>query len=279
MAGSGRAWRAGAAAVTAATVAVSTAPPASARVEAPLPTSIAALGDSITRGFNACGFYSDCASRSWSTGDHGRVDSHRLRLKELGAKLTAQHNYAQNGARAESLAAQAARAVEAKAQYVTVEIGANDACRSAESRMTPVEEFRGHVDAGLAVLAEGTPQVRVFVASIPDVHRLWETAHVRRAARWTWDRLDICQSLLARPNSAAPADVARRDRVRDRVKAYNAALEVACKAFDGSCRYDGGAVFETRFGLDEVSHWDWFHPSTKGQRTLAAVTWKAGFRW
>lgn len=36
----------------------------------PPPTSMASLGDSITRGFNACGWYVDCTSRSFSTGDN-----------------------------------------------------------------------------------------------------------------------------------------------------------------------------------------------------------------
>ena len=245
--------------------------------EAALPSTMASLGDSITRGFNACGFFVDCTRRSWSTGDDPGVDSHRLRLGELGAELTVQHNFARDGARAQSLAAQAAEAVEAKAQYVTVEIGANDACRSTEAKMTPVEDFRADVDAGLAVLAEGSP--RVFVASIPDVVRLWETAHGKRLARATWDRLDVCQSVLKNPNSTAKADAARRDRVRERVRAYNAQLQAACEAFAGECAYDGGAVFATRFTLDEVSRWDWFHPNAEGQRTLAEVTWKAGFRW
>jgi hypothetical protein len=47
------------------------APGAAARAasEDPLPRSMAALGDSISRGFDACGFYADCSFRSWSTGD------------------------------------------------------------------------------------------------------------------------------------------------------------------------------------------------------------------
>src|SRR5687768_10232023 len=40
------------------------------------PTKMAALGDSITRGFNACGWYVDCPSRSWSTGSYSTVNSH-----------------------------------------------------------------------------------------------------------------------------------------------------------------------------------------------------------
>jgi lysophospholipase L1-like esterase len=270
------------AAATLVAVAAAPAAPAAARTGAApgtvLPTSMAALGDSITRGFNACGFYRDCTSRSWSTGDSSAIDSHRLRLGELGAELAGEHNLARDGARAEGLAAQAERAAEVRAQYVTVQIGANDACRSSEARMTPVREFRAALDDAFDTLEE-IEGVRVFVTSIPDVHRLWETLRTHRLARWTWDRFDICQSLLAKPNSTAKADVARRDRVRDRVKAYNKELRAACEELGDACRYDGGAVFEARFTGAEVSKWDWFHPSRDGQRRLAEVTWKAGFRW
>ncbi len=246
---------------------------------AALPTSVAALGDSITRGFNACGFYRDCTSRSWSTGGSEQVDSHVSRLDDRGAKLTEANNFAADGARADSLAAQAEAAVAVAADYVTIEIGANDACRSAEDRMTPVAEYRAQIDAGLAVLRKGLPDARVFVASVPDVKRLWTVGHGHRLARYAWDKLKICQALLADANSDDKADKARRDRVRDRVKDYNRELKAACKAYGKACNYDGGAVFATPFTLDEVSKWDFFHPNTAGQKVLAKVTWEAGFRW
>ena len=48
------------------------------------PTSMSSLGDSITRGFNAAGWFTDWPSRSWSTGTSSSVDSHYARLR--GAK-------------------------------------------------------------------------------------------------------------------------------------------------------------------------------------------------
>jgi lysophospholipase L1-like esterase len=242
-----------------------------------LPTSIAALGDSITRGFNACGFYADCTRRSWSTGGSG-VKSHLARFEGLGAQIQAEHNLAVDGARADSLAAQAAAAVAAKADYVTIEIGANDACRATEAAMTPVADYRDQIVAALGVLRTG-PAAHVFIASVPDVKRLWTAGHGRAVARWTWGKLHVCQALLANPNSDAAADKARRDRVRGRVKEYNQVLEQACADYGAACHYDGGAVFREPFTLSQISKWDYFHPNASGQTRLADVTWTAGFPW
>jgi hypothetical protein len=54
--------------------------PGPARAAGTLPDSVAGLGDSITRGFNACGFFLDCTSRSWSTGSYSYVNSHYRRI-------------------------------------------------------------------------------------------------------------------------------------------------------------------------------------------------------
>lgn len=242
-----------------------------------LPTSIAALGDSITRGFNACGFYVDCTRRSWSTGDDGDVNSHRLRLQHRGAALSRQSNLARSGARSQALAGQASSAVGARAQYVTIEIGANDACTRTEEQMTSVEDYRGNIRAGLAVLQDGLPHARVFVASIPDLRRLWAVGHGSWYVRKAWDSLDVCPSMLARSNSLAREDVRRRDRVRTRTIQYNQVLAEECAAYGPLCRFDNKAVFRTTFTRSQLSKWDYFHPSTSGQRLLAAITWRSGF--
>jgi lysophospholipase L1-like esterase len=241
-----------------------------------MPTSIAALGDSITRGFNACGFYRDCPRRSWSTGAAGEVDSHRTRLEQRGAVLQ-QANLAKSGARSDALAGQAARAVEAGADYVTIEIGANDACTRSPDDMTSVEDFRRNIQAGLAVLRERAPDARVFIASIPDLNRLWSVGHTSWYIRKVWAELDICQSMLARSNSQDYVDVMRRGRVRTRTIDFNNVLAQLCDEFGPNCRFDQKAVFRTTFTRAQLSHWDFFHPSAEGQRLLADITWRNGF--
>ncbi|MEU9889860.1 GDSL-type esterase/lipase family protein [Sphaerisporangium sp. NPDC051011] len=244
----------------------------------PVPPVMAALGDSISAGFNACGWYVPCTSRSWSSGDDAGVNSHYLRMLAIDPAVKGHNlNFAVPGSTSAELAAQAEKAVAAKAAYVTILIGAQDACAGEESRMTPVPTYRARVERALAVLAP--TGAKVFAASIPDIKRLWRLGKDSVVARSFWAIGHICPAMLARASSAAKKDRARRDRVRERVRDYNEALAEACAAYGPGCRTDGGAVFAYPFTLDEVSKWDFFHPNADGQQALARATFKAGFPW
>jgi lysophospholipase L1-like esterase len=253
--------------------------PASA-APGPPPNSMASLGDSITRGFNACGFYVDCTSRSFSTGSSSSVNSHYLRIRSVNPAINGRNfNDARSGARASDMAGQAQSAVGQNVQYVTMLIGANDACTSSESSMTSVATFRSQIDAALAVLKSGLPTAKVYVMSIPDIKRLWEVGRTSSSARFAWSLFGICQSMLANPTSTSAADNARRDRVRQRVADFNGQLAAACVAFGANCLFDNNAVFNYQFVLSQVSTWDYFHPNTSGQTVLAAASYAAGFNW
>ncbi|WP_428966573.1 SGNH/GDSL hydrolase family protein [Micromonospora fluostatini] len=266
-----------AALLTAATLPAS---PAAAAAADPPPTSMVSLGDSITRGFNACGWYVDCTARSFSTGDYASVNSHYLRIRATEPAIAGRnHNAARTGAKSADLPGQAATAVSQGAGYVTVLIGANDACTGSESTMTTVATFRGNIDTALNRLKSGLPDARVLLVSIPDVHRLWTVGKDSGSARTAWSLFGICQSLLANPTSTSQADTDRRNRVRQRVVDYNTQLAQACTAYGANCRFDGNAVFRYPFALGQLSTWDYFHPNTSGQQVLATVSYGAGFGW
>ncbi|WP_422774328.1 GDSL-type esterase/lipase family protein [Plantactinospora sp. WMMC1484] len=240
-----------------------------------IPDSIAALGDSITAGFGSCLVLAACQRNSWSTGDSSRVESLYRRLREVNPAIRGKaHNQAVNGARASALATQAGGAVRARVDYVTVLVGANDACRGGIEDMTSVSVFRADVDRGLAALKKGLPKARVLVVSIPNLHRIWEIGHEDTRAVRAW-RGRICPALLANPTSTEPADRTRRSSFRARVDAYNEQLAAACKAYGSRCRYDGGAAHRVRFGMDLLNRLDYFHPNAAGQKELAEVTWRA----
>jgi len=246
----------------------------------PPPASMASLGDSITRGFNACGWYVDCTSRSFSTGDDSGVNSHYLRIRAVNPAINGRnHNLARTGAKSADLPGQATNAVSQGVQYVTILIGANDACTSSESSMTPVSTFRSNIDTALARLKSGLPNARILVISIPDIHRLWSVGKGDILARTAWGLFGICQSMLANPTSNAQSDVDRRNRVRQRVIDYNRQLADACSAYGPNCTFDGNAVFNYPFVLDHLSGWDYFHPNATGQAVLARVSYAAGFGW
>lgn len=235
----------------------------------PHPASVAALGDSITRGFDACSLLADCPEVSWATGTRAEVDSLTARL--LSSRQGAALNYAASGARMADLRDQAARAARDRPGLVTVLMGANDACRPSATLMTPVETFRAQFTAAMDTLRRGSPDTEVYVASVPDLRRLWDVGRGSPLARQVW-ALGVCPSILASPDADSPADTARRDAVRARVVAYNDVLREVCGRYP-RCRYDGGAVFNAPFGTDELSPWDWFHPSARGQARLARLAY------
>ncbi len=239
------------------------------------PARVAALGDSITRAYGLCQGWGDCPQSSWATGSDRNVDSHFARLSSDGARPEVR-NLAVSGATVAGLGAQARQAVVARADYVTVLIGGNDACAYSEEAMTPPRRFADSFSEAIATLTEGLPDARILVLSIPDLHRLWEVGKDDERAVETWNRTGICRAMLANPTSTAAEDRRRRARVRDRVSAYNEVMAALCSRHD-RCRWDDNAVFEHRFTLEAVSPRDYWHPSVEGQRRLAEVSWRAGF--
>ena len=236
---------------------------------------MAALGDSITRAFAACERGGDCVEASWATGTAEGLDSHAQRLGIDDPADVA--NLAVSGARVAGLAGQVRAAVAARPEYVTVLIGANDACAADEADMTPVEEYTVTFDEALDGLVRGLPEARVLVLSVPDLSRLWEVGRDQPEVVRTWESYGICASMLADPEDTGTEAQDRRERVRARVQAYNAAMAAACDRHAPNCRSDRNAVFDTRFDLSDVSPVDYWHPSGQGQATLARVAWEAGF--
>lgn len=233
------------------------------------PASVAAVGDSITRGFDACSVLADCPEASWATGDDPQVHSLAARLLGEAEAPARSWNYAVTGSRMADLPEQLASAAAHKPDLVTVMVGSNDACRPTASSMTPIAAFRAGFEKALAGLRAASPASQVYVSSVPDLQRLWQQGKDDPMVRRIW-KLGICQSMLADPVSAATGATARREQVRARVVEYNEALREVCGK-DPLCRYDGGAVFQYPFSAEQLSRWDWFHPGKDGQARLAEL--------
>lgn len=238
-----------------------------------VPASMAALGDSITRGMNLDGAaVGEHPEASWATGTASLLAnaSHAARLLAMGGLADGIHNLARSGARVDDFARQAQLAVEARAEYVTVLFGANDACAPSVARMTSVEDFRADFREGARILVDGLPSSSVvFVASVPDIRDLWSELHENERAQTAWQWFRVCQALLS---STATAD--DRAAVAERVAAYNEVLREESGAFGFA--FDDGAVHEAALGEEDVSDFDYFHPSFRGQLRLANATWMAG---
>ncbi|MFI9030427.1 SGNH/GDSL hydrolase family protein [Streptomyces sp. NPDC053560] len=233
------------------------------------PDSVAALGDSITAGFDACGLLADCSAASWATGTDPAVRSlaSRLVAKQSGHAW----NFARTGALMDDLPRQIDRAIPHKPELVTILVGANDACRNNASAMTPTADFRAGFRTSLQKLRKALPKTQVYVAAVPDLLRLWSQGRQNPVGKQVW-KLGICQSMLRDADDVSSAANSRRAEVRDQVVAYNKALREVCET-DRRCRFDQ-AVFDYRFTGRELSEWDWFHPSKRGQRELAEMAYR-----
>ncbi|MFD3503020.1 SGNH/GDSL hydrolase family protein [Streptomyces sp. NPDC058678] len=236
------------------------------------PASIAAVGDSITRGFDACSVLSDCPEVSWATGSSAEVDSLAVRLLGKAKAAERSWNYAVTGARMADLPGQMAQAAARKPGLVAVMVGSNDACRSSTSAMTSVAGFRADFEDAMSALRKGSPKAQVYVASVPNLKRLWSEGRTNAMGKQVW-KLGLCPSMLADADALDAAATERRDTVQQRVEDYNEVLEEVC-AKDRHCRFDGGAVYDFRFGTAQLSHWDWFHPSVNGQARLAEIAYR-----
>ena len=240
----------------------------------PLPSSMAAIGDSITRAANVCCYYGDHPGQSWSTGytSYDGIASHYERIKQRNPAITGRsYNDAVSGAKMAQAPTQAGQAVSQGARYVTILLGANDLCTSSVSTMTSTTTFRAQFSQALAILMAQNRKPYVFVSSIPNLYQLWQVLHTNSLARWVWANFRICQSMLAASNTET-----QRQQVKTREEAFNQILADVCASY-ARCRWDDGAVYRYQFSASQVSTLDFFHPSLSGQAALARVTWAASW--
>src|SRR5829696_9233487 len=119
----------------------------------PLPSSMAAIGDSITRAADVCCYYGDHPGQSWSTGytSYDGIASHYERIRQLNSAITGHgYNDAVTGAKMSAAPGQATQAVGQGARYVTILLGANDLCTSSPSTMTSPDSFRASFSQAMA---------------------------------------------------------------------------------------------------------------------------------
>src|SRR4029450_1944474 len=170
----------------------------------PLPASMAAIGDSITRAHDVCCAYGDHPGQSWSTGStsYDGIASHYERIKQLNPAVAGHaSNAAVTGAKMAQAPNQASQAVSQGAGYVTILLGANDLCTASVSTMTSTATFRAQFSQAMATLMAQDRRPYVFVGSIPNLYQLWQVLHTNSLARWAWANFHICQSMLAATNT------------------------------------------------------------------------------
>lgn len=238
------------------------------------PSSMAATGDSITRAYNVspAGAYVDNPEYSWSTGTAITSQYSLLQEADPGVPIEA-YNDARTGSRMSDLDRQMRLAAKQHAGYVTVLMGANDVCTPTIQSMTPTSRFEREFRRAMTDLTSADPTVKVFVSSIPDIHRVWELFHTDPNATATWRALRTCQSMLSASNSDQ-----QRQQVVAQEQADNAVLDSVCTTeFASWCLWDNSATYDAQFTTGDVSTVDYYHPSIAGQQALAYITWQASY--
>ncbi|QAY69505.1 SGNH/GDSL hydrolase family protein [Xylanimonas protaetiae] len=252
----------------------SSAPRPSASPDAGAVASVAAVGDSITLGVNACDEPGPCLDDSWALGTAPGVDSFATRLGGSGSARPATLPFAMEGATVGEALDHVQEIVDRKPDVVTVLLGANDACARTFDDMTSAEEFAASMTTLLQELADGLPDATLLAMSVPDLNQIWELGKDDPDAVGLWSKSPSCRSLLWHADSTSSDDAARRAAVDQRVRDFNAAIATACTALP-TCVSDGGALHDVRFAPEDMSSIDHFHPSATGQARIAEVAWQA----
>jgi hypothetical protein len=221
----------------------------------PYPSSMAAIGDLLTLDNPLDPNPPD----SWSTGTNRAVHSHYLRI--LAANPAVKGKVYNFTGQEIDLTAEAREAVAKRVDYVTIGPIEDKTCQGTAS----VAKVAAKLDGTLRVLAAGLPNTRVLVTSTRDVARLIHVLDQDRDLRG----FPVCQLQVG----ASTAELAR---LHQRFVAVNKALAQVCARYR-QCRFDGNAVFKMPLTLADISSTDNFSLSVKGNRKLAAVTWKATF--
>jgi lysophospholipase L1-like esterase len=235
---------------------------------------IAALGDSITTGFNADGVL-DQRHLSWSTGGdlRRRVKSHVFWIKEFypGIQIKAM-NLARAGATMVELRQQAEHLIKnGGADYITILMGANDLCgMTQENFLQRLETARQDIEAAISMLLQSNSATKVLVSAIPNMLRLYEIGK-ERGCQSTWQTLGICPNLLG-------ADRTPDDRwaFHEHWLAFNNMLQESTDRFSDSVVFSDD-VIDVLFERSSISWIDCFHPSILGQNVISEVTWNQGF--
>jgi len=281
-------------------VALLIADAASAKPARLAPKRLSSTGDSITEAINAEEFnplviITPNHWASWANGYRGfwevllgrtDVNSHNQRIsRNFGSSGRANYMEALSGADSFDLSAQMGQSVAHAANYVTMFMGHNDVCQGSASSIPTDAQFEANVRAGLNKLKAGLPNgATVYVLGIVDIYKLWQLGEQLRSfgildcrAIWATSLFNIfpCGTMLNPLNSEAD-----RQYTRGRNIAFNnklASLVAEYNSTDANHYYEfTNATFDYTFASNQVSPFDCFHPSARGQKDLSAVSWSIG---
>jgi len=256
---------------------------------APLPSLLAAIGDSYSQAYSISPSYlRDHIGFSWVIGSarNDGVFSLYERFKAIGSSpvvvdaATSGRQMKDAPRQANLVAAAAKKLKPGQTAYVTFELGTNDLCADPYPKTDPVS-FERDLATAISTLRSGLPAgSRILMLSVPDFPHFHDITQANPAARAKLalpENSEQCPPYLGDngPFSTAQAN--------DYLSRYDAALEGACRdiaAVDSPsgklyCTYNAALLAETDFRIADLSTVDYFHPSLSGQARMAADAWAA----
>jgi lysophospholipase L1-like esterase len=240
-------------------------------INASEPTSfvMGALGDSITTAFDSYHILSE-KSGNWSSGwgKFEDFESHKIKLEKLLEKPVVAFNMAIPGVTSRMLGFQTKRLLKkAKApDYVTILIGANDACRWKDNYKKDLEKYKNNVASSVANLTLANPKVKILLVPVPNMNRLWELGKDNKKCLAVWRGLNLCNPLFGRNVTDEG-----RERFSERIKGINSTLKEISEKYPTNVAYYD-FLTEIEFDEEYISEIDCFHPSAYGQKMIADVT-------
>lgn len=236
---------------------------------------MASIGDSITTGFNAKNPL-DNKSLNWSTGysTSGKVNSHYWRVKNIYPGEVYQVNQAKAGAQSDAIQAQLESVISGlkgrELDYLTMMIGANDACAWPADHEERLNEFGTRVRATLERALAVNPDMKITLVPVPNMLRLYEVGKATFGCSARWKLMNICKNLLLND------DEYERAAFGERVVDLNRVLADIAADYPQSVHFaQEVATFE--FNKEDISGYDCFHPSQQGQNQIAAKAWQGGW--
>lgn len=258
------------------------------------PKRLSSIGDSITEGMNA-ELPLENHYTSWANGYYGfwqwlfgltNVNSHNQRITSKYGRW-GRRNYmeAEAGATILDFEAQAQKAVDHRATYVTVFLGHNDLCLVSD--ITDLSDsyyavFKAKAIAGLDIL-KGLPyDATINVVGLANVSELFAAAMSKTDAlivdcASTWAIMGklgfapcenmICQNTIECAHVVAAIE--NFNEILYDVFITNNADKDHYYEFTYTA-FDHGIISE------ELSDIDCFHPSAEGQKELSRITWEDG---
>lgn len=258
------------------------------------PKRLYSNGDSITRAVDA-NLPFDNLNNSWVNGYFGfwqwlfglpNVKAHNQRITaNFGSGGRRNWIAAQNGARVDDFAAQAAGTAGRNVTYSTVLLGGNDVCRSSAPELPSDEEFEANFRLGIDTLLGNLPSgATVQVVGIPDIKRLYDIGQDKKAlgivdceVLWALTVLGFpCGSMLSPFNEEADRLYVQQRNIRYNEILESVTTEKAAEHLGKVILSFSNALFAEPFEERHISNLDCFHPSWRGQELISEKTWNDG---